>query len=110
MKIYFVGDFISNGPEDCTTDLFYRLLYHGRQQEKSCRLVDPMLCDDDTPLRLNRIGTFVPPLISPTVNWVVSGLVPDVLEGFPFGFEPVQFRKLIDYPYFPRAISVTNKR
>jgi hypothetical protein len=101
MNFYLVDQFHGNIATGGKTDFFHTLLFHGRQQEKSYRLVDPFLGDEYIPLRLNRIGTFVPPVISPTVNWVVSETVRNALDGFLFGFERVQFRKLIDYPYFP---------
>lgn len=93
MKIYIVDTF--------SNDIFHSILFHGRQQEKSYRLVDPMLGDTYTPLRLNRIGTFAPPITAVTVNWVVSAPVRDALQGMPLGFEAIQYRKLVDYPYFP---------
>jgi hypothetical protein len=100
VKIYVVHKYVGLGPGSGKYDLFHRLLFHGRQQEKNYRLVDPCLGDSYTPLRWNRIGAYVPPVSAPTVNWVVSGQVRAALQALSLAFEPVEFRKLVDYPYY----------
>jgi hypothetical protein len=101
MQVFAINK-VSTFVKSTSIRAFHYEIFHGHCErggisyphERNCRIGD----DYREPLHIWRSGTTVPPIFSPSNNWIVSRSVRDRLAGLPnIEFLPVVFEKLYAY-------------
>jgi hypothetical protein len=99
MKAYVVDKFQGSRRLGDPVGLLHTLLFHGQQDKDHPRWTDPCLGTPYRPQYVVHNGRWIPQVIAPTPNLVVSEAVKQKLAVLPhLEFHRVTFTKLIDYP------------